>query len=237
MLSQTMWAVTTGCQYAVVQLRKWEAALEVDLGKPLTELAKLWDESRFLKFLLWALAVASFLGFVVLAVIGPTQFPSFNEANWAASPWLLLASILFAVLALVKHYQERTIQTVELFPDEGQSFYHGPIKQTDGSITTQISIRFEVFNLTDKSIWLPDVTVIRPRSHAPVRMKHVSLKDQSSNFHGGYELPPHGKTRGSVDLMIQQDLTKQIARKGVAVVIKDQFGHRHTIKLLNIVKS
>src|SRR5262252_4419966 len=57
--------------------------------------------------------------------------------------------------------------------------------------STQISIRFEVFNLTDKSIWLPDVTVIRPQSHA--LMKHVSLKDQSSNFHGDYELPPHGR--------------------------------------------
>src|SRR5262249_16256013 len=59
--------------------------------------------------------------------------------------------------------------------------------------STQISIRFEVFNLTDKSIWLPYVTVILPQSHAPIRMKHVSLKDQSSNFHGGYELPPHGR--------------------------------------------
>jgi hypothetical protein len=79
------------------------------------------------------------------------------------------------------------------------------------------------------------VTVTRPRSHAPVRFKHVSLKDQSSNLHGGYELPHMQKTDGAVDLMIQEDLTEQIAHKGVAIVIKDQFGH--TIRLLNMVKS
>jgi hypothetical protein len=43
------------------------------------------------------------------------------------------------------------------------------------------------------------------------------------------------KTDGAVDLMIQEDLTEQIAHKGVAIVIKDQFGH--TIRLLNMVKS
>ena len=208
--------------------------MDVDLGKSLTEITRLWDRSHIL---LWALAIGSFLGFVVLAAMALTGSPQFVEANKTISPWLLLASIGLATLAALKHYQDRTIQTVKFFPNEHQSFYHGPIKQTDGSITTQIAIRFEVFNLTDKSIWLPDVTVTRPRSHAPVRMKHVSLRDQSSNFHGGYELPPHGKSDGSVDLMIQGDLTDQIARKGVAVAIKDQFGHRHTIKLLNIVKS
>src|SRR5262249_35923155 len=188
--------------------------MDVDLGKSVTEITKLWDRSHIL---LWALAIGSFLGFVVLAAVALTGSPQFVEANKTISPWLLLASIGFATLATLKHYQDRTIQTVKLFPNERQSFYHGPIKQTDGSITTQIAIRFEVFNLTDKSIWLPDVTVTRPRSHAPVRMKLVSLQDQSSSLHGGYELPPHAKTHGAVDLMIQGDLTEQISRKGVAI--------------------
>ena len=167
-----------------------EPNLDVDLGKSLTEITRLWDRSHIL---LWALAIGSFLGFVVLAAMALTGSPPFVEANKQVSPWLLLASVILATLAALKYYQDRSIQTVKFFPNEQQSIYHGPIKQTDGSITTQISIRFEVFNLTDKSIWLPDVTVIRPQSHAPIRMKHVSLKDQSSNFHGGYELPPHGR--------------------------------------------
>ncbi len=209
--------------------------MDPDPTKLLTELAKLWDRSHFL---LWALAIGSLLGFVVLAALALTGSPPFVEANKTASPWLLLASIIFGTFAAIKHYQGRTIQTVQLFPDELQSMYHGPIKQTDGSVTTQISIRFEAFNVTDKSIWLPDVQLLRPRSYAPVRMKHVSLKDQSSPLHGSrYELPPHARTPGSVDLMIQGDLTKQIARGGVTVSIKDQFGHRHKIKLPKIRKS
>jgi hypothetical protein len=208
--------------------------LNFDPTKASAELARLWDRGSLL---LWALAIASFLGFVVLAALALTGSPTFVQANDTASPWLLLASILFATFAGIRQYQERTIQTVQLFPDEQQSFYHGPIKQTDGTITTQIGIQFEVFNLTDKSIWLPDVTVIGPWSHAPVRIKNVSLKDQSSNMHGCYELPPHGRTSGSVHLMLQEDLTEQIARGGVSVTIRDQFGHRHKIKLPNIRKS
>jgi hypothetical protein len=143
-------------------------------------------------------------------------------------------SIVFGVFASLRQYQERTVQTVSLFPYEIQSTYHGPIKQADGTITTQIGIRFEVFNLTDKSIWLPDVKLLRPRSHASIRIKVVFLKDQSSDFVGPYELPPHAKTRGSVDVMIQEDLTAQIAKRGVTVLIMDQFGHKHTIKLPKI---
>jgi hypothetical protein len=198
------------------------------------EMARLWDRSHTL---LWALAIGSFAGFIVLAAIALTGSPAFVEANKTASPWLLLASILFAALAALKHYQERTIQTVKLFPDEGHSLYHGPITQTDGSLTTQIDIRFEVFNISDKSIWLPNLKLLRPKSRAPVLTKAVALKDQSSRLHGCYELPPGARTPGSVHLMIQEDLTNQIAHGGVKLWIEDQFGHRHKLNLPSLRKS
>jgi hypothetical protein len=197
-------------------------------------LTKLWDRSHLLS---WALAIGSFLGFAILAALALTGSPTFVDANNTASPWLLLASIIFATFAVIKNYEKWSVQTVKLFPDEQQSIYYGPIKQADGSITTQISVRFEVFNVTDKSIWLPDVTLVRPRSYAPIRMNGVLLKDQSSNLYGPYELPPHERTSGSVLLMIEEDLMDQIARKGVAVIIKDQFGHRHKLKLSKITRS
>ena len=196
-------------------------------------LTKLWDRSHLLS---WALAIGSFLGFVVLAALALTGSPTFVEANKTASPWLLLASIIFATFGAIK-IREVDYPNGQAVPNEQQSIYHGPIKQADGSTITQIEIRFEAFNVTDKSIWLPDVTLIHPRSHAPVRLKGVLLKDQSSNLYGHYELPPHVKTSGSVSLMIEEDLMDQIARKGVAVIIKDQFGHRHKMKLLNITRT
>ena len=206
-----------------------------EFAKSLSELPKLWDRGHIL---LWALAIGSFLGFAVLAALALTGSPAFVEANKTASPWLLLASILFVVLAALKHYQERTIQTIRMFPNELQSTYSGPHKQNDGSVTTQISIKFEVFNVTDKSIWLPDVQLLRPRSYAPVRMRHVLLKDQLSRVHDPrHELPPGARTPGSVHIIIEGDLTEQIAYGGVVVSIKDQFGHKHKIKLPNIRKS
>jgi hypothetical protein len=185
---------------------------------------------------LWALAAGTFAGFVVLAAGALTGSPSFVQANNTASPWLLLASIMFATFAGLKQYQQRTIQTVRLVSIETQSYYHKAV-QTDGSVNTQIVIYLEVFNISEKSIWLPDLKLLRPKSHASVLIKAVSLKDQSSVYHGGYELPPGAKTRGSVLLMIQGDLTDQIARRGVKLCIEDQFGHRHKVKLTNIRKS
>jgi hypothetical protein len=208
--------------------------LDADPAKSLAELARLWDRGSLL---LWALAIGTFVGFVVLAAVALTGSPTFVQANDTASPWLLLASIIFAAFAGLKQYQERTIQTVRLVPNEMQSYYHRAI-QADGSVNTQITIYLEVFNIGEKSIWLPDLKLLRPRSHAPVLIKAVSLKDQSGVYYGSrYELPPGAKTPGSVLLMIQGDLMDQIAQQGVKLCIGDQFGHRHILKLASIRRS
>jgi len=204
----------------------------LDLAKTIPELlTKLLDRGHLLW---WPLAIGSLLGFAVLAALSLTGPPPFLETDKTVSLWLLIASIIFGTLAVVKHYQDRTAKTVKLFPDKHQSMYHGPVKQPDGSLTTQITIDFQVFNITDKLIWLPDVTLIRPRSHAPFLNKMVALKGR----HGRqYELSPHSTAGAVVHITIQADLTKQIARKGVIVSIKDQFGHGHKIKLPKIRKS
>jgi hypothetical protein len=210
-----------------------EKSVNFDPAKGLAELARLWDRSHIL---LWALAAGTFAGFVVLAAGALTGSPSFVQANNTASPWLLLASIMFATFAGLKQYQERSIQTVRLVPIEAQCFYHRAV-QNDGKVNTQIGIRMEVFNISEKSIWLPGVKLLRPRSHAPVLNKHVALKHQSSVYHGPYELPPGARTDGSAHLMIQGDLTDQIARRGIKLCIEDQFGHRHKLNLPNLRKS
>jgi hypothetical protein len=67
--------------------------------------------------------------------------------------------------------------------------------------------------------------------------KTINLKEQSSAYHGTYELPPGANTHGSVLFMIQGDLTDQIAHGGVSVCIEDQFGHRHELNLPNLRKT
>jgi hypothetical protein len=207
--------------------------LNFDPANAVAEIGRLWDRSHTL---LWALAIGSFAGFIVLAAIALTESPTFVEANKTASPWLLLASIIFAALAALKHYQERTIQTVRLVPDEVQSYYHKAV-QTDGKVNTQIVIDMQVFNISDKSIWLPNVKLLRPKSPWMALTKMVSLKEQSNPYHGQYGLPPGANTHGSVVFMIQGDLTDQIAHGGVRLCIEDQFGHRHELNLPNLRKS
>jgi hypothetical protein len=208
-----------------------EPMFNFHLGKPVAEFGRLWDRGSFL---LWAfLAVGTFIGLAVLEVVAQTGSPPFVQAINLVSPWLLLASIIFAALAALKLYQERTIRTVNLVLNETQCYYHKAV-QTDGSVNTQIVIDMQVFNISKKSIWLPDVKLLRPRSRALVLNKHVALKEQAGAYHGAYELPPRMRTDGSVNFMIEGDLTDQIARRGVKLCIEDQFGHRHILNLPNI---
>ncbi len=195
--------------------------MNLDPAKAATEVWRLWERGSFL---LWAfLAVGTFIGFVTLAFVQP---------NNQALLWLLAAWITFTIFAVLK----RTIQTVRLVPNEVQSYYHGA-RQPDGRMNTQIVIDMQVFNISDKSIWLPNVKLPRPKSPAPVLNKVMLLKDQSSALHGTYELPPGANTHGSVLFMIQGDLTDQIAHDGVRLCIEDQFGHRHKLNLLNLRKA
>jgi hypothetical protein len=195
--------------------------LNFDLAKAAPEIWRLWERGSFL---LWAfLAAGTFIGFVTLTFVQPSN------------PTLLLllaAWITFTIFAVLK----RTIKTVRLIPDEVQSYYHGA-RQPNGMMNTQIVIDMQVFNISDKSIWLPNLKLLRPKSHATVLTKMVSLKEQSSAYHGPYELPPGANTHGSVLFMIQGDLTDQIAHGGVRVCIEDQFGHRHELNLPNLRKT
>ena len=208
--------------------------MDFDLAKAAAEIIPRLSERGRLP--LWAVAGGTFVGFVVLFVGALTGSPPFVQANNTASPWLLLASIMCAALAGLKQYQERTIQTVRLVPNEAQSFYGGT-KQADGTWNTAIVIRMEVFNVSEKSIWLPTLKLLRPKSHTPVLSKVITLQDQLSSVHGHYELPPGAKTEGSVHLIIKEDLTDQIAHFGVTLSIEDQFGNRHKLKLANIRKA
>jgi hypothetical protein len=116
--------------------------LDFDLAKAVAEIPRLWDRISPLVWL--ALAIGTGLGSVL---VGPT--------------WLLTASLVFAALTVSKWYQEHSVQTVRLVPIETQCFYH-KVVQTDGKVNTQIDIRMDVFNITDKSIWLPNVKLLRP---------------------------------------------------------------------------
>ena len=199
--------------------------MNFDPIKASTEIARLWDRGSIL---LWTFAIAAFCCFVVLSAIALTGLPSFVQANNTISPWLLLASIIFAIFAALKYLQERTVKTIRLFPIEDQSFCHRA-PQKDGSVHTQISIHMEVSNISEKSIWLPDFKLLRPKTDAPVLVKRIIL--------GQEPLPPGEKAEGQLLLIIQTDLTAKIVRRGISLYIQDQLGHRHKLNIPYIRNS
>ena len=201
--------------------------MNFDPAKASAEIARVWDRGSTV---LWPVAIASFSGFVVLSALALTRSPPYVQANNIASPWFLIVSIGFAIFAVLKQYQERTVQTVHLFPIEVQSFCHRAV-QNDGSVTTQIAIHMEVFNISEKPIWLPDVKLLRPKTHAPVLVKIITIGEEHLS------LPPGEKAEGQVLLIIQADLAPEIVRRGISLYIQDQLGHKHKLKLPNIRTS
>jgi hypothetical protein len=111
--------------------------------------------------LLWSLAAGTFIGFSVLVVGALTGSAPFVEANKIAHRGCYLSRSCAPHLLALKQYQERTIQTVRLVPMGAQSFY-GVTKQLDDTVNTTIVIKMEVFNVSEKSIWLPDLKLLRP---------------------------------------------------------------------------
>ncbi|NBO18092.1 MAG: hypothetical protein EBV03_02495 [Proteobacteria bacterium] len=87
-----------------------------------------------------------------------------------------------------------------------------------------------VFNLTDETIWLPQIKISKPATNAPYLNKMFLVKQQTGQYFGGYEIPPRGKTQGSAHIMIDADLSAKISKGGVVLKIADQHNHWHTLK-------
>jgi hypothetical protein len=147
-----------------------------------TTLVTLWNRGSIL---LWALAAAS-----LVAVAGATAVIGIDaEITGPARAfplWLFVIAVAVAVLAAFKTYHERTVQTIRLVPSDN-SFAHAA-RQPDGTTLTQIAVDFEVYNLIDRTVWLTEAKIARPKGRALHSM--VVLRDQDSQYHGrSYALP------------------------------------------------
>src|SRR5690348_8134235 len=134
--------------------------MALDAASFIATLERLWSRSRLL---LWALAAASLVAFVRLAIAARLDATTFGPAARSATSWLLPLGLGLLVLACFRSYHDIRNPPVRLVPTESQFFCHVNT-QTDGRLTTQIAGHFEIYNLSDQPIVLTDVRVVRPRT-------------------------------------------------------------------------
>jgi hypothetical protein len=117
-----------------------------------------WARSAIL---LWCLAGSCFFVLVALMAGAHWQLGDTPALLAAYGTILGLALLVLLVFAAFKTYSERPKPILSLLPQEDQSFW-GQSRQTDGRITTQLSLRFQATNLTDGAIMLSAVELRRP---------------------------------------------------------------------------
>jgi hypothetical protein len=91
---------------------------------------------------------------------------------------------------------------------EAQQCFWSSAKQPDGSIMTQIVVRFTVKNRTEEALGLSHVRLIKPRIRGEVVHEDVSVRAVDRNMYGtaahsGYLIPPKMVLPASASVMIR----------------------------------
>lgn len=88
-------------------------------------------------------------------------------------------------------------------------------------------LRFE-FQATNVSRY--DILIAGAKLKRPARFAGVFVKDTSSEYYGGYAIPPGQTTRGSAHFWVEPAFLDPGEEHRTDVALIDQFGNRHWIR-------
>ena len=154
--------------------------------------------------LLWGIATAS------AAIAVTLRLCAYLELQNASTLWaeygltLILMSVGCAILAAFKTYGEREKPNLALIPNEEQSLWHHSTQQ-DGSVHTQLALRFQATNMGDSTIHLSRIRLNRPWVRRKfILTKMLMTQDRTTNMHGSqFEIMAHARREASADIIIK----------------------------------
>jgi hypothetical protein len=187
----------------------------------------LWERSSLL---LWGLAASCFLIFITLAAGSHWQAGDTPALFASYGTMLVLAFIVLFVFAAIKTYSERPKPTLSLLAQEGQSFC-GQTRQKDGTIITQLTLRFLATNLTDGAIVLSSIEIHRPfvRRRA-ILTKQVMVRQPNGQLYSSKcPIEPQSLTYGSADIFITHPVGSVGKTMRAVVAVQDHLGRWHKL--------
>jgi hypothetical protein len=182
--------------------------------------------------LLWGLATAC------AALAATLRLCAYLELQKAGALWaeygltLILMSVGFAILAAFKTYGEREKPNLSLILDEQQSLWcHST--QTDGSVITQLSLRFQATNMGDSTIQLSGIKLNRPWvRHHSIITKLLTTKHPTGDVHSSkFPIMPHALTEASATIIIK-GAVGGVGKRGtmrVSIGVLDHAGRWHKL--------
>ena len=194
-----------------------------------TAIASAWARGSMM---LWALAAIS------VALTATLRLCVYLQIEKAGTLWaeyglaLILSSVGLAILALFRTYGEREKPNLSLIANEEQSFW-AHSTQTNGSVHTQLSLRFQATNMGDTTIQLSGIKLNRPwvrRESIITKMLHT--RHPTQNVHSSrYPIMAHSLTEASASIIIKGEV-RGTGKRGtirVSLGVQDHAGRWHKL--------
>ncbi len=193
---------------------------------------------------LWILIGLAMAGYAVLfaPTFGGISAEPFRQ-QWGI--WVWVEAISFSVLSLmriidaaIRGYWLRkkasdARRVLRFVPLHRQCWWH-LAKQQDDSYISQISIHVQASNISDRTVQIVKVRLLRPR--AELLHADALLPMRGSPYHSNrHPVPPHGTEPASVHIMMRGALAAQGTPIRVALGITDHYGEEYKIRNLGRV--
>jgi len=196
---------------------------------------------------LWLLACLAAVGYGVLCLpafgsIRPAALDAFR-AQWGVWAWVV--AVTFSILSIgraidsgislyrIHRHSLKTRKALVLVP-RLHPWWH-LAKQQDDSYVSQISIKLDASNLTDRPVRILNATLIRPRRSRGVIQAVVSLPMEGSPYHSDrHPVPANGTVVASVHIMVRGALARYGKPIVVTMAVTDQSGEEYRLKGIRI---
>jgi hypothetical protein len=204
-----------------------EPATTVGILKSAGDLiATMWQRGALL---LWTIAAACLVVFVALLVAARWHLGDAEGLLATYGIGLAVASLTLIVFAISKTYSERTAEQARrplvLIANERQSQW-AQARQPSGEVITHITLRFQATNLSDGSVMLSAIRLIRPWVRK-LRIRETILSVRSpTGSEYGFEFPimPHSLTQGSTHFVIDRPVGRIGKTMRIVVRVQDHAG-------------
>jgi hypothetical protein len=184
--------------------------------------------------LLWTCTIADAALFGVLILATHFGMAGASDLLTVIGIYLLAALPALFIFALFKTYSEfqHRPRYLSLIANEQQSAW-GQTKQANGKTHTQISIRLQATNHSDRDVHLPDVRLCRPWvRRRNILQKIISTESPKQKLYSRENtIPPHKIGQVLVMIILDQPIGTDGRRMHVTIKVQDHTKRWHRLSI------
>ena len=197
---------------------------------------RLWEHGQAF---LWGCAAACVLVFAFLCGGWYYEFAAVAAVLSQYGVFVLIAAIVFVVLAIARTVEARPKKELFFVPNEEQSIW-GHARQTTGQVYTNFNFRMAATNMSDSAVHLSKPVIVWPlRARWSEGVTAVLMTQNTTTFHASQEfaIGPHERTQVSGVIALKRTIFRPGKRLTFVVSASDHRGKRRRIKFKHVRAS